>query len=100
MAQRIFTLDISGKPTLCFNAASPGEAIGICSLDEFRADMMTLSSDGHAICDDAAVLAVRNASAEEIVVFESATAQAPATDGPVFVFLIAIDGQQVIVTGP
>ncbi len=97
MAQRIFTLDLGGKPALCFNAADATEAIGICSLDELRADLMTLSSGGKAICDAATVFSVRTANAEEIAIFDKAAAAAPAADGPLFTFLIAIDGQHVVV---
>lgn len=93
MAPRIFALDINGTPTLCFSAADAHEAIGICSLAEFRADLMTLSSGGKGICDEGAALAVRVASEAEIAVFNLATAQAGAEDGPVFSFLVAIDGQ-------
>ena len=99
MTQRIFTLDINGTPTLCFNAADASEAIGICSLEEFRADLMALSSAGHAICDAAAVLSVRTASDDEIAVFDHATAKQPADGAPVFAFLVGVDGQRVIVPG-
>ena len=91
MAHRIFALDINGTPTLCFSAADAHEAIGICSLAEFRADLMALSSGGRAICDDGAVLAVRVASDAEMAVFERAAALAGETDGLSFTFLIAIE---------
>ena len=93
MAPRIFALDINGTPTLCFSATDAHEAIGICGLAEFRADLMTLSSGEKAICDEGSVLAVRVANDEEIVVFEKAAAQAAEADGPLFTFLITIDGQ-------
>ena len=93
MAPRIFALDINGRPTLCFSAADAHEAIGICGLAEFRADLMTLSSGGRAICDEGAVLAVRVANDAEIAVFKKAAAQAAEADGPLFTFLITIDGQ-------
>ncbi len=91
MSYRVFTLDIAGRPTLCFNATDAHEAIGICSLDEFRADLMTLSSGGHALCHEASVFALRVASDEESAVFGRAAGENTA-DGPVFTFLIAIDG--------
>jgi hypothetical protein len=97
MIPRIFALDINGRSTLCFNATDAAEAIGICSLDEFRADLMALSSGGVAICDAAAVFAVRAASDEEIVVFDRATANEPADGAPVFAFLVGVDGQKVVV---
>ena len=97
MTARIFAIDINGRPTLCFNATDASEAIGICSLDEFRADLMALSSDGVAICDAASVFAVRAASEEEIAVFDRAMAKEPAGDGPAFVFLVGVDGQKVVV---
>jgi hypothetical protein len=95
MSHRIFTLDIAGRPTLCFNAMDAHEAIGICSLDEFRADLMTLSSAGDALCHAASVFAVRIASDEECAVFGRAAGQNTA-DGPVFTFLVAIDGQGIV----
>jgi hypothetical protein len=95
MAHRIFALDINGTPTLCFNAADAYEATGICSLDEFRADLMTLSSGGKAICDEVAVLAVRLANEQEITAFRKAATQETASD-PVFVFLIATDGVAIL----
>lgn len=97
MTQRIFALDINGTPTLCFNATDANEAIGICSLDEFRADLMALSSGGVAICDAVSVFAVRAASEEEIVVFDRATANEPADGAPVFAFLVGVDGPRMVV---
>lgn len=91
MAPRIFALDINGTPTLCFSATDAHEAIGMCSLAEFRADLMTLSSGGKAICEDGSVLAVRAASDEESAVFGRAAVQAGAADGPLFSFLVTID---------
>jgi hypothetical protein len=92
MAPRIFALDINGTPTLCFSATDAHEAIGICGLAEFRADLMTLSSGGKTICEDGSALAVRTASVDECAAFERASAQATAMDGPLFTFLVAIDG--------
>jgi hypothetical protein len=91
MAPRIFALDINGTPTLCFSATDAHEAIGICGLAEFRADLMTLSSGGKAICDEGAALAVRIASEAEIAVFDRA--KTTEADAPVFAFLITVDGQ-------
>ena len=100
MPQRIFTLDISGLPTLCFNAANADEAIGICSLDEFRADLMALSSGGGPLCHAASVFAVRIADDEEVAAFGRAAARAPAADGPLVAFLVAIDGQRNLPPDP
>ena len=97
MAQRVFTLDINGMASVCFNAADAGEAIGLCSLDEVRADLAALTSGGKALCSATSVLSVRTAGVEEIAAFHLATAHTPPADGPVFAFLVAIDGQQVIV---
>jgi hypothetical protein len=100
MPQSIFTVDVSGKPTLCFNAADAKEAIGICALKEFRVDLMTFCSQGSAICNRASILNVRPASDRETVTFKNATTHACLLDGPVFMFLVAIDGEVMILSDP
>lgn len=93
----VFTLEIDGRPSLVFDAASIDDAKGICALAEFRADLGGLTSHGTPLCSDAATFAVRDAVASEIVSFNHALLRAEAADGPTFAFLIPVDGMMVTV---
>ena len=64
----IFVLDIDGRPTLAFEAASLDEAREICGDADLRTDLCALTSAGLPICSDSATLTLRPASSERVAV--------------------------------
>lgn len=93
---QIYTLEIDNRSILAFEAADMAEAQGICRDPDLRIDLCALTSEGTAICSEAAVLAVRAADANEIAAFERAVRLAPASDEPTMAFLIKVDGVVVV----
>jgi hypothetical protein len=62
----IFVLDIVGRPTLAFEAASLDEAREICGDADLRTDLCAPTSAGLPICSDSATLALRPANTERV----------------------------------
>jgi len=96
----IFVLDIDGRPTLAFEAASLDEAREICGDADLRTDLCALTSAGLPICSDSATIAPRPANGGEIASFERAVGLAPASDQPTMAFLIKVDGVMVVTIDP
>ena len=88
---RIFTLEIDGKPTVCFTASSLSDAIEICSLDLLREDLGSLACNGVPLCSSEAELTARAARADEIEAFRNATRLTPPSDELTFAFLVQLD---------
>ncbi|WP_398468329.1 hypothetical protein [Tardiphaga sp.] len=97
---KIFTLEIDGRPTLVFDAASIEEANGICALPEFRADLGELKRQGQPLFGDVAVFAARAATALESAAFNHAVMSAGPADGPTMAFLVPVDGMVVTIIQP
>jgi hypothetical protein len=96
----IFTLEIDGRPTLIFEASGMAEASEICADPDLRTDLTALTSDGRPICAPEAMLAPRQATAEEIATFERAVSLAPPSQQPTMAFLIKVDGVTVVTVLP
>ena len=90
---QIFALDIDGKPTLVFDAASIEEAGEMCRDDTLRADLSTMTAQGMPICAARSRLDVRLASSTEVSAFEYAVKRAPPST---MAFLVKVDGMVVI----
>jgi hypothetical protein len=96
---QVFTLDISGRPTLVLEAADIEFARGICSLSEFRMDLTNVTSNGLSICPPNALLVVRGATQTEVVAFKRAVSLAPPSDEFNFAFLIKVDRVNLVSFG-
>jgi hypothetical protein len=94
---KIFTLEIDGRPTMVFDAASIEEAKGICALPEFRADLGELTTHGAPLFHDIAIFEARAATTGEIASFNHAVERTLSSDGPTMAFLIPVDGIMVTV---
>lgn len=97
---KVFTLEIDGRPSLAFDATSIEQAMGICALDEFRADLVGLTTHGAPLCGEGAAFIVRDAASTEVAAFQHALQRAEAADGPTFAFLIPVDGMMVTIVAP
>jgi hypothetical protein len=96
LPREIFTLDISGRPTLALQAQSIEFARGICAVPDFRLDLSEITSDGVPVCSADSVLEVRRASEEEIAAFKRGAGLAPAAEEFTFVILIKVDRVKVV----
>jgi hypothetical protein len=96
LPREIFTLDISGRPTLALQAQSIEFARGICALPDFRLDLSEITSDGVPVCSADSVLEVRRATEEEVAAFKRGAGLAPAAEELTFVILIKVDRVNVV----
>ena len=96
LPREIFTLDISGRPTLALQAQSIEFARGICAVPDFRLDLSEITSDGVPVCSADSVLEVRRATEEEIAAFKRGAGLAPAAEEFTFVILIKVDRVKVV----
>ena len=92
----IFTLDISGRPTLALQAQSIEFARDICAVPDFRLDLSEVTSDGVPVCSADSVLEVRRATEEEVAAFKRGAGSAPAAEEFTFVILIKVDRVNVV----
>jgi hypothetical protein len=96
----IFVLDIDGRPTLAFEAASLDQAKAICGDADLRTDLSAMTSAGIPICSATATLMPRLANSAEIASFERAVGLAPASDQATMAFLVSVDGVVIVTTDP
>lgn len=88
----VFVLEIDGRPTLVFDAPNADVAHELCDDDQFRADLISMTANGTPICSARSQILSRSASPREIAAFEYALHRASASDEPIMVFLVKIDG--------
>ena len=92
IVQRVFVLDVDGKPTLAFEARNQMEARELCRELWLRVDLSSLSSNGIPLCDANSRLTARLATAEEAKVFgEAAKIAASSSDELVLAYLVELD---------
>jgi hypothetical protein len=97
---QIFVLEVDGRPTLAFEAASLDEALEICGDVDLKTDLCALTCAGISICTNVSTLVPRLANSSEMASFERALGLAPASDQPTMAFLIKVDGVVVVTTNP
>jgi len=92
----MFTIEIGGIPVAVTNADEP-QARDVFESEEFKQDLMAMTSDGTPLWDGKAPLAVRPAFLHEVEVFEAPDSgrddfDDEAEDDSVFVtFLVRVD---------
>jgi hypothetical protein len=70
----MYTLEINGTALVVTNA-DEGDARALLESEDFKADLKTLTAEGRPLWDGAAPMTIREASAEEIEVFEEALSE-------------------------
>jgi hypothetical protein len=67
---RIFTIEVDGRPTVVFEANSWGEAQELAREKWFRADLSVQTSAGAPLSRASSIFRARNALPEEMAAFE------------------------------
>jgi hypothetical protein len=88
----VFTIEISGTPTLTFEARNPREAHELCCEEWLKQDLLELKTDGASLWDGKAKLRARIALPDEVARFVEAKNSGHQIDGLVLVYLVEVDG--------
>jgi hypothetical protein len=88
----VFTIEISGTPTLTFEANNPREAQELCREEWLKQDLSELKTDGASLWDGKAKLRARIALPGEIASFAEAKNSGHQSVGLVLVYLVEVDG--------
>lgn len=88
----IFTIEISGTPTLTFEANNLRQAQELCRKEWLKQDLLELKTDGASLWDGKAGLRARIALPGEIARFAEAKNSGHQSVGLVLVYLIEVDG--------
>jgi hypothetical protein len=89
MDRRIYTLEVGGRPVLCFPAARLQDAQSLPREDWLRTDLRELKSGGKPLWDGRGKLEVRNANSFEAARFEKESRSLPDQDLPI-VYLVVL----------
>jgi hypothetical protein len=90
MSDRVYTLEVGGRPVLCFPAASLQQAQSLPKEDWIRTDLRELKSGGKPLWDGREKLAVRNASSFEAARFERESKSLPDQGDLPIVYLVLL----------
>jgi hypothetical protein len=88
----VFTIEISGTPTLTFEANNLREAHELCREEWLKQDLSELKTDGASLWDGKAKLRARIALPDEIARFAEAKNSGHQSVGLVLVYLVEVDG--------
>jgi hypothetical protein len=80
MDDRVYLLEIGGRPTLCFPAVSQQEAQTLLKEEWLRADLREMRSGGKPLWDGREKLHVRNADGAEASRFQREAKALPADE--------------------
>lgn len=80
MAERIYTLEVGGRPVLCFPAENYREAQSLLREDWLRADLRETRTGGKPLWDGREKLSVRNADTAEEARFQREAKTLPANE--------------------
>jgi len=86
---RVYTLEIAGKPVLAFPARSFREAQSLLKEEWLKTDLRETKSDGAPLWDGSAKLSVRNADGAESARFAQEVRRVDADDLPI-VYLVPL----------
>jgi hypothetical protein len=89
---RIFTIEISGTPTLAFEAQNLHEAQELCHEQWLKDDLAETKSDGAPLWDGKANLRARIARPDESTLFAEAKNNGQPSDELMLVYLVKLDG--------
>ena len=87
-----FTIEISGTPTLTFEANNLRKAHELCREEWLKRDLSELKTDGASLWDGKAKLRARIALPDEIARFAEAKNSGHQSVGLVLVYLVEVDG--------
>lgn len=90
MSDRVYTLEVGGRPVLCFPAARLQDAQSRVKEDWLHADLRELKSAGKPLWDGREKLAVRQANSFEAARFERESKSLPAGGDLPIVFLVVL----------
>lgn len=90
-SDRVFTIEIQGRPILSFAAISHSEAQSLCKEEWLRDDLSKCKSDGEALWDGGASITVRMATANEMSLYWQAAKAADDTEDMVLAYLVELD---------
>jgi hypothetical protein len=90
----VFTIEISGTPTLTFEAQNLREAHELCHADWLKQDLSQAKSEGTSLWDGKAKMRARIALPEESALFAEAKNSGQPSDGLMLVFLVDLDGSE------
>jgi hypothetical protein len=88
---KVFILEIDGRPTLAFDAPNADVAQAVSMDDILRSDLGSMTAEGKALCGTLSTLRSRFALPSEVAVFEHARRRSMPSDDPIMVFLIKVD---------
>ena len=88
MNDRVYTLEVGGRPVLCFPAMGLQEAQSLLKEDWLRADLREVKSAGRALWDGTEKLQVRNALSHEATQFEREAKSLPDEGDLPIVYLV------------
>jgi hypothetical protein len=88
--ERVYTLEIGGRPVLCFPASNHREAQSLLKEEWLRDDLRQIKSGGAPLWDGQEKLLVRNADTVETGRYEREAKSLPAGDDLPIVYLVAL----------
>jgi hypothetical protein len=90
----VFTIEISGTPTLTFEAQNLREAHELCHEEWLKQDLSQAKSEGASLWDGKAKMRARIALPEESALFAEAKNTGHPSDGLMLVYLVELDGSE------
>jgi hypothetical protein len=87
----IFTIEVEGRPTVCFEARQLREASELCQEEWFRSEMNALSSNGEPICKIGSKLKERIANETERAKYREGAQEVEVSDDILMVYLVELD---------
>ena len=90
MDDSIYTLEIGGRPVLCFPAAGHREARSLLKEEWLLGDLRELKCDGNPLWDGRSKLTVRGADSVEASRFERESKYLPEDDDLPVVYLVKL----------
>jgi hypothetical protein len=89
---RVFILEIDGRPVLAFVATTLKEALELGREDWLRNDLRILKSEGVPLWDGAAKISVRIAKPDEVAAYKTDVPELDNAEELGMVFIVELDG--------
>ena len=91
---RVFVLEIGGKPILAFVATTLREAMELSRESWLRDDFRVIESGGDPVWDGKAKITVRSAEPDEVSEYKGRTDELALADELGMLYLIELDGSE------
>jgi hypothetical protein len=91
LSHSIFTIEVDGRPVLVFSTKFYSQAEAICSDPRIRKELKGVLLGSQPLCDDAAILRVRLARAEERSKYRDDGARVSREQDLKVVYLVPLD---------